>query len=232
MSKNWKTRWCSLLLVLSMLTGLCAPAYAESENGPDIPAPETSTEQDSSVSADTEVNDDTVIDEDFVTTEENELDENSEITEEPEINQDSVTIAESGDVIWSSGFDTAVENSAWDGGQAPEGFILACAGTKKDAKIELDATEFHSTPYAVHVTGVGAGRTGFQHDFNSLDCTKNYVFTAWVKTANSKSSSPSWKGPRFEIQFYESKANPKSVVTPAIEGTSDWYKITLDMPSE
>ncbi len=195
MSKSWKTRWCSLLLVLSMLAGLCAPVYAAPE--PDSP-----------VSSDTGVNDNIVID------------------------QDLGTIAETGEVIWSSGFDTAVEDLTWDGGQAPEGFILAYAGTKKDAKIELDATESHSIPYAVHVTGVGSGRTGFQHDFKSLDCTQNYVFTAWVKTADSKSASASWKGPRFEIQFYESAANPKSVVTPAIEGTSEWYKITLDMPSE
>ena len=195
MSKSWKTRWCSLLLVLSMLAGLCAPVYAAPE--PDSP-----------VSKDTGVNDNIVID------------------------QDLGTIVETGEVIWSSDFDTAVEDLTWDGGQAPEGFILAYAGTKKDAKIELDATESHSTPYSVHVTGVGSGRTGFQHDFKSLDCTQNYVFTAWVKTADSKSASASWKGPRFEIQFYESAANPKSVVTPAIEGTSEWYKITLDMPSE
>ena len=49
MSKSWKTRWCSLLLVLSMLAGLCAPVYAAPE--PDSP-----------VSSDTGVNDNIVID--------------------------------------------------------------------------------------------------------------------------------------------------------------------------
>lgn len=117
MNKKWKARWCSLLLVLSMLVGLCIPAYAASEGGTGTSTGEENTE----------------------------------------------SAGDTGEMIWRNNFDTETTDTAeaakWDGGKAPNDFNLGSFNPAKgEMKIELDNTQFHSSPYSVHVTGDGAGR--------------------------------------------------------------------------
>lgn len=99
--------------------------------------------------------------------------------------------------------------------------------------IALDSTEYHSGTYSIHITGDGSGWVAPLRVFKDFDCTKDYVLSAWVKTNNCKSSNSTWKGPRFEVQFYQSAASTKSITSPAaIEGTFDWQKVELELPSE
>lgn len=202
MSKNWKTRWCSLLLVLSMLAGLCVPAYAVPEDG-------SNAEAGSSASEAAEVDAGTGIE------------KNSAAIAETE----DVVWSNNFDTTVSD------DTGKWENNLAPENFnTFGFNEFKGTVVLKLDDQVKNSGAYSLYCSSTdGNTKISLTHS-EEIDYTKNYILRARVK-ANGADRGNGWAGPVLRAQVMNKTSDAPDgehlILGDRQIGTWDWKDIEV-----